>query len=96
MDRAIEAFVLALVSNTVSLENQYISFLLSIDCLAHPLLVGVTDLPPRNAVSGDYEFTGDEFVAVRLLLIKGNPHEPHMRMSTNSYCQRYSRTLTTP
>jgi len=73
MNRALEVFFCALVSDTLSLENQYVSYLLSIDCLRHPLFTGTTTcLPSRNQASGDYEFATQQFTELRLPLIRGN------------------------
>lgn len=71
MDRALEVFFCALVSDNLNLENQYVSYLLSIDCFRHPLFVAVAPcLPSRNQVSGDYEFSTQQFMELRLPLIR--------------------------
>ncbi len=73
MNRAVQVCCCALVSDTLSLESQYISYLLSIDCLRHPLFAGCgAHLPPRGPVPADYQFSAEEFVDLRLSLIKGN------------------------
>lgn len=73
MNRALEVFFRALVSESVSLENEYVSCLLSIDCLRHPLFAGAaTKLPPRVAISADYQFSPDQFLELRLSLIRGS------------------------
>ncbi|KAJ3515760.1 hypothetical protein NLJ89_g1556 [Agrocybe chaxingu] len=70
IDRAMEAFFLALVSCSLDLENGYVSLLLSIDNLAHPLFANATCLPSRKAESGDFEFATEEFVQLRLSLVQ--------------------------
>jgi hypothetical protein len=72
MNRALQVFFRALVSDSLTLENEYVSCLLSIDCLRHPLFVGATEvLPPRDATSADYQFSAPNFLEVRLPLIRG-------------------------
>ena len=73
MNRALQVGCCALVSDTLSLESQYISYLLSIDCLRHPLFAGCgPHLLPRDPVSADYQFSAEEFADLRLPLIGGN------------------------
>ena len=73
MNRALQVFFLALVSDSLTLENEYVSWLLSIDCLRHPLFAGATTvLGPRDDASADYQFSADKFLELRLPLIRGN------------------------
>ncbi|KJA18045.1 hypothetical protein HYPSUDRAFT_79351 [Hypholoma sublateritium FD-334 SS-4] len=69
-DRAMEALLLALISDRVSLEKEYVAHFLSISSLRHPLLHGVSDLPPRSKETGDFSFSPAEFQNVRTLLLK--------------------------
>jgi hypothetical protein len=72
MNRALQVFFRALVSDSVTLENEYVSWLLSIDCLRHPLFAGATTvLPPRDATLADYQFSAEQFLELRLPLIRG-------------------------
>jgi hypothetical protein len=68
--RAIEVLLFALTSDSVALAKEYVAFALSIDGLQHPLLRGATCLPARNEVSGDYEFSSDNFMELRLSLLQ--------------------------
>jgi hypothetical protein len=45
--------------------------LLSIDNLQHPLLYAAQCLPERSQESGDYEFTVEQFLELRLPLLRG-------------------------
>jgi len=76
MSRAIEVLLSALTSDSVALAKEYVAFVLSIDGLQHPLLRGATCLPPRNEVSGDYEFSSDNFLELRLSLLQGTCFGP--------------------
>ncbi|KAF8972633.1 Mus7/MMS22 family-domain-containing protein [Flammula alnicola] len=69
-DRAIEVFLFALVSDSVILEKEYVALLLSIAGLRHPLLHGATCLPGRNEASGDFEFSSEQFLELRLPLLQ--------------------------
>ncbi|KIM44888.1 hypothetical protein M413DRAFT_442856 [Hebeloma cylindrosporum] len=69
-NRAIEVVLSALISDSVALAKEYVAFVLSIDGLQHPLLRGATCLPARNEVSGDYEFSSDHFLELRLSLLQ--------------------------
>jgi len=76
MNRALQVFFRALVSDSLTLENEYLSWLLSIDCLRHPLFAGTaTVLGPRHDASADYQFSADKFLELRLPLIRGNANE---------------------
>ena len=45
--------------------------MLSIDNLQHPLLYAAQCLPERSQESGDYEFTVEQFLELRLPLWRG-------------------------
>ena len=70
-DRFIDVFLYALGSDSTTLEKDYIPFLLSIDNLQHPLLNAAQCLPERSHESGDYEFTVEQFLELRLPLWRG-------------------------
>ena len=71
MDRFIDAYLHALGSDSTAPAKDYVSFLLSIDNLQHPLLCNAQCLPGRNQESGDYEFTVEQFLELRLPLLRG-------------------------
>ncbi|KDQ61632.1 hypothetical protein JAAARDRAFT_31105 [Jaapia argillacea MUCL 33604] len=68
-DRFMEAFSESLVSADVTSEHKYISLVLAVDGLHHPLLRGISWLP--TAATFDHELSKTEFLSVRLSLIKG-------------------------
>ncbi|KAF8899628.1 hypothetical protein CPB84DRAFT_1780259 [Gymnopilus junonius] len=80
MDEALQAFIHALASDNNTnlegrpregaIEREYVAFMLSIDCLQHPLFSNVEHLlPPRDQESGDYKFSPEEFLALRVPLL---------------------------
>lgn len=71
MNRFIDVYLYALGSDSTALEKDYVPFLLSIDNLQHPLLCNAQCLPERNQESGDYEFTVEQFLELRLPLLRG-------------------------
>ena len=71
MDRFIDVYLHALGSDSTILERDYVPFLLSIDNLQHPLLYDAQCLPERNQESGDYEFTVEQSLELRLPLWRG-------------------------
>ena len=71
MDRFIDVYLHALGSDSTILEKDYVPFLLSIDNLQHPLLYAAQCLPERSQESGDYEFTVEQFLELRLPLLRG-------------------------
>ena len=71
MDRFIDVYLHALGSDSTILEKDYVPFLLSIDNLQHPLLYAAQCLPDRSQESGDYEFTVEQFLELRLPLLRG-------------------------
>jgi len=71
MDRFIDTYLHALGSDSTILEKDYVPFLLSIDNLQHPILCNAQCLPERNKESGDYEFTVEQFLELRLPLLRG-------------------------
>ena len=70
-DRFIDVYLHALGSDSTILEKDYVPFLLSIDNLQHPLLCNAQCLPGRSPESGDYEFTVEQFLELRLPLLQG-------------------------
>ena len=70
-DRFIDVYLYALGSDSTILEKDYVPFLLSIDNLQHPLLYAAQCLPERSQESGDYEFTVEQFLELRLPLWRG-------------------------
>jgi hypothetical protein len=70
-DRFIDVYLHALGSDSTILEKEYVPFLLSIDNLQHPLLCNAECLPGRSQESGDYEFTVEQFLELRLPLLQG-------------------------
>ena len=70
-DRFIDVYLHALGSDSTILEKDYVPFLLSIDNLQHPLLYAAQCLPERSQESGDYEFTVEQFLELRLPLWRG-------------------------
>ena len=80
-----EAFLLALISDRVALEKEYVAHFLSISSLRLPLLHGVSDLPPRKEETGDFSFSVAEFQDVRTLLLKGMPERPWFSVEMLNY-----------
>jgi len=70
MDRFIDVYLYALGSDSTALERDYVPFLLSVDNLQHPLLCNAQCLPERNQDCGDYEFTVEQFLELRLPLLR--------------------------
>lgn len=87
MDRFIDVYLYALGSDSTALEKDYVPFLLSIDNLQHPLLCNAQCLPERNQDSGDYEFTVEQFLELRLPLLRGIDVTHHVIESyTHALC----------
>lgn len=64
-------FLLALVSDHIALEKEYVAHFLSIAGLRHPLLHAVGDIPAAKTPSGDYEFSLEQYLEVRVALLRG-------------------------
>ncbi|TDL22229.1 hypothetical protein BD410DRAFT_749010 [Rickenella mellea] len=65
----LSVFLESMVTARVSLEHEYVSLLLSIDSLRHPMLC---NLPvKRNAPNQEFELTKSEFIDLRLSILEG-------------------------
>ncbi|KAK0202807.1 Mus7/MMS22 family-domain-containing protein [Desarmillaria ectypa] len=67
-NKFLEAMLESLVPISVTIEHQFLSQILSIDCCQHPLL---KDIPFQPNDHGDYHVSEEDFIVLRPALMKG-------------------------